>query len=109
MRITKTATLLLAYTTAHAVRVKEHDTLTPPSEQLLAEIEDFGVNASFDEVLTGVNIYISTQILNDDFKKDFPDEIVTMCDEYLDELNNLFQKPKSEEYTKITKQKYQKC
>ena len=39
MSITRAATFLLACTTIHAVRIGEHDALTPPAEQLLSEIE----------------------------------------------------------------------
>ena len=59
MSITRAATFLLACTTAGAVRVGEHDALTPPAEQLLAEIE---VSQNSMEHVTNLTDMYSTAI-----------------------------------------------
>ena len=58
MSITRAATILLACTTARAVSIGEHDALTPPAAQLLAEFEAADFVTDVDELWTAVRFAV---------------------------------------------------
>ena len=60
MSITRAATILLACTSARAVSIGEHDALTPPAEQLLAEIEASKGATTLDNAISSVKYDINT-------------------------------------------------